>query len=330
MTLKIAILDVGHGDCAVVYNSDRSSVMVIDCANGPVLLDYLNSEGLNHVDIALVTHNDRDHVGGMTQLLRNHSVGLLAIHPNIKDTQGFPKRVMTDLTDEVELRGTPFAHITTKDATLVHCLNSLSYQAELIYPNQLQATQASRSNTTSAVLRVEWLKKSALFGGDLDSEGWERLDQHGSLISKIQSDVFRFPHHGGTLVPSKERCTSKAFTLSVLEKVSPEITLISTAQRDGWEHPDFSVLDGLREYSKISAHRFLCTQVTSACDPVFCSKRNTVLSMLPDSHKSACSKLGCPCSGNIKMQFDANGNIIIESENIYQQITQIYANPQCH
>ena len=303
--------------------------MVIDCGNGPVLLEFLKSEGLDHIDVALVTHNDSDHVRGMIHVLKTLSVGLLAIHPNIKDARGCPKRVMAALIDAADSYATLFAHVTTQDATLLHSLNSLGYESELLYPSPLQATQASKSNTTSAVLRVEWSRTVVLFAGDLDSEGWNRLLTDGSATSRLESHVFKFPHHGGRLVPHSDRCSSEEYTLSLLRKVAPRITLISTAQRGKWQHPDPSVLNGLRTYSKESSHRFLCTQVTSACDHRYNTKRDKVLAVLPEAHISACTKSGHPCAGTIRLQLKANGRILIEADKEYQQITRMYASRKC-
>jgi competence protein ComEC len=329
MTLKVALLDVGHRDCAVVYSSDRTSVMVIDCGNGPVLVDFLKSEGLHHVDIAIATHNDADHVGGMTHLLQELPVGLLAIHQNIKDSRGLPKRVTSSLVDAASSRGILFAYVNTQDSVLLKSLASLCYRAELLYPSPLQAILASKSNTTSGLLRVEWANRVVLFSGDLDSEGWDRLLEDKSVIPKIKSHVFKFPHHGGRLVPHRERRSSNEYTLSLLRRVAPKITLISTAQHGQWQHPDPSVLDGLRTYAQESSSRFLCTQATSACDKDYKHKRSQVLAMLPSAQVSKCSRLGCPCAGTIRLRLESNGTIVIEADKEYQQIVRAYANRQC-
>lgn len=329
MTLKVAVLDVGHGDCAVVYSSDRTSVVVIDCGNGPALLEFLESEGLHHIDVALVTHNDDDHVRGMTQILGNLSVGLVAIHPNIKDVRGHEKRVMGALVDAAETSRIPFAHVTTKDTDLLRGLSSLGYRAELLYPSQLQATQASRSNTTSAVLRVEWANTAILFAGDLDNEGWDRLLSDESMTPRLKSQVLKFPHHGGRLVSYTDRCSARDHTLTLLRSIAPKLTLISTAQHGKYQHPDLSVLDGLRAYATEGCHRFLCTEVTSACDEQYDTKRDAVLALLPEAQTSVYGRSGYPCAGTIRLQFSANGAVAVEADKKYEQIRRLYSNRQC-
>ena len=72
--LKINIIDAGHGDC-ILLDFDHSKIL-IDC--GPksfkirrsVLANIENIIGENGViDIAIVTHNDDDHIGGFEFLL---------------------------------------------------------------------------------------------------------------------------------------------------------------------------------------------------------------------------------------------------------------------
>lgn len=330
MTLKIAVLDVGHGDCAVVYNDDGSSVMVIDCGNGPALIEFLKAEGLNHIDIALVTHNDSDHVNGMRQVLDSIPVALLAIHPNIKDPDGVPKRVMSGLIDAIDPELTELDLVTTNNQRLLDGLRSLGFQAELIYPNPRQAVQASRSNTTSAVLRVEWKGKVAIFSGDLDKEGWNRLiSDDPSVTSKLRSDILKFPHHGGRLVSPRNRIGSSEYTLSLLRCLKPNISIISTANHKRWQHPDLSVLEGLRTYAREAEHRLLCTQVTSVCDSNYASKRDAVIAVLPHSHLSICGRSGYPCAGTVRLQVTANGDITIESDSEYRQIVQNFVDRQC-
>ena len=46
---NLAILDVGHGNAAVL--ADTGGVVVIDCGKGGTLLDYLDAVGIKKVDV---------------------------------------------------------------------------------------------------------------------------------------------------------------------------------------------------------------------------------------------------------------------------------------
>ena len=49
MMLHIVFIDVGHGDCAVIFNETKTSVVVIDCGNGPSLINFLHAEQIDHI-----------------------------------------------------------------------------------------------------------------------------------------------------------------------------------------------------------------------------------------------------------------------------------------
>jgi len=78
---RLRVLDVGHGLAAVLETSRR--VMVFDV--GPAweggsaaaysLIPYLRSQGIRRLDLAVISHADRDHAGGLDDLVRSLAVG---------------------------------------------------------------------------------------------------------------------------------------------------------------------------------------------------------------------------------------------------------------
>ena len=68
----LAILDVGHGNCAVL--TDSKGIVVIDTGPGSALLEYLSEKNIKTIDVVLISHADQDHIGGLIQLLFSKSV----------------------------------------------------------------------------------------------------------------------------------------------------------------------------------------------------------------------------------------------------------------
>lgn len=78
---RLTVLDVGHGLATVLETSRR--VMVFDV--GPAweggsaasysLVPYLRSRGIGRLDLAVISHGDRDHAGGLDDLTRSLPVG---------------------------------------------------------------------------------------------------------------------------------------------------------------------------------------------------------------------------------------------------------------
>lgn len=84
--LRILVLDVGQGTAIVVQVGDKS--MVYDTgatfsdnfdAGSGIITPYLRSEGITRVDKLVVSHNDQDHVGGLSGLMETIEVDELLL-----------------------------------------------------------------------------------------------------------------------------------------------------------------------------------------------------------------------------------------------------------
>src|SRR6185436_11845015 len=64
---ELTILDVGHGNCAVLRD-DRGAV-IVDTGVGVTLLEFLEQCGITAIDAVLISHSDSDHVAGLIKLL---------------------------------------------------------------------------------------------------------------------------------------------------------------------------------------------------------------------------------------------------------------------
>jgi competence protein ComEC len=78
----LAILDVGHGNCAILH--DDEGTIVIDGGRSQTLLQFLQAEELLSIDAILVSHADDDHLGGIIEVLlaRNIEVQRIFLNPD--------------------------------------------------------------------------------------------------------------------------------------------------------------------------------------------------------------------------------------------------------
>jgi len=77
---ELIILDVGHGNCAILQ--DTNAVTVIDCPPPSTLVDTLERLGIDTIDHILISHSDWDHTGGLPNLLDNITVRNVYINPD--------------------------------------------------------------------------------------------------------------------------------------------------------------------------------------------------------------------------------------------------------
>lgn len=77
---ELIILDVGHGNCALIR--DVNGVIVIDCPPGGTLAETLEHLSIKEILHILISHSDADHIGGMIDLLSNEDIKIHNVHIN--------------------------------------------------------------------------------------------------------------------------------------------------------------------------------------------------------------------------------------------------------
>ena len=200
---SLAILDVGHGNCAVLI--DTNGVVVIDTGPGSSLLEYLTERSVKIVDVILISHADQDHIGGLVQLLASKVFCIKRVLLNTdseKDTA-----VWDDLL--YELNRANNANELQFEISLTHNRSGEFDQGavniEILGPSKYLAGKGPGSkdkkgrkittNSISAVIRLSKDKNPiALLPGDLDEVGL--TDLIGSGVN-LNAPLVVFPHHGG-------------------------------------------------------------------------------------------------------------------------------------
>lgn len=75
-------LDVGKADCTIL--TDGAHTVLIDCAetdDGETILSVLKETRISQIDLLIVTHFDKDHIGGVPEVLSSFSI-LRVIEPD--------------------------------------------------------------------------------------------------------------------------------------------------------------------------------------------------------------------------------------------------------
>ena len=261
---ELFILDVGHGNCAVLR--DTGGTTVFDCAPGSTLKDTLEQLGINEITHLLISHADQDHIGGLIALLNAPGITIHNVHLNpdaVKRTEvWFDLRVA--LRDARATKGTRvYTSLTTEQSGL---LTNGDIQLEVLAPTPELAlagvggldlkNRKLTSNSMSAVIRLKFEDHHlALISGDLDALGLENLLEGAG---EIQSEILIFPHHGGNPGARNPR----EFAEKLCSHVKPRIVLFSISRsRAGF--PRREVIEGVMR-SVPNAH-VSCTQLSEEC-----------------------------------------------------------------
>jgi len=229
---NLYLLDVGHGNSSVLV--DTKGTVVVDAGPKTGLLDFLTSHEIHEIDVLLLSHADRDHIGGAMALLLSDEIKIKSVYLNSDSTKSSNSwdDLLWALTnshnrDELVFEPSLTTHLNGK-------LNQGSINVEILAPNQYIAAKSPGSedhkgrklttNSISAVIRLSLEEKPVvLLPGDIDQVGLENLFEDQP---EMKAWLLVFPHHGGR---SGTRDV-KEFTNILCGKVQPQIVVFSVGE----------------------------------------------------------------------------------------------------
>ena len=178
----IKCYNVGKGDAFLIYGND--SAVMIDTGykeNGEDLVDDMKDLGIDSLDCMMISHFDKDHVGGAVKIIKNMEVKrvISTYQTNEKKhTNKFFNAVLDNgLKDEVFTENTSFT------------IGDVNYD---IYPPQKEEYDDKEDNNSSLLVKMTYGDFSMLFTGDAQTE---RLSEYSSY-NNLASTVLKFPYHG--------------------------------------------------------------------------------------------------------------------------------------
>ena len=149
--------------------------------DGEKLVSRLQSLGIQKLDLLILTHFDKDHIGGADTVIRSISIDRIVLPSYEKESSQY-----TELLSELNKSA---AEITrpTQDLNLQYGDMRIS-----IWPSPVEFDGKS-DNEQSLITKILYEGKSLLFMGDAEEE------ELNSLIYSTRNltcDVLKLPHHG--------------------------------------------------------------------------------------------------------------------------------------
>jgi beta-lactamase superfamily II metal-dependent hydrolase len=259
----IAILDVGHGNSAVMF--ERGESCIVDCGPGSCILEFLTSEGITNIENVFLSHSDQDHIEGLVGLLASDKITIGNVYVN---SDGIKTSTLWDdltyvLSKTSVNGGTKLFTAITRTEGVFKCgeisietIGPTAYLAAKSPGSQDRQKRKITSNSVSASFRVYWQGKAvAYLAGDIDQIALDDLKDHDI---NIQAPLLVFPHHGG----NSSGGNVVDFTNELCDLTIPN-TVIFSIGRNRHSNPRQEVVKAVRD--KIENVRIACTQLSKHC-----------------------------------------------------------------
>lgn len=218
--VRVTALDVGQGQCILLQSEGRT--FLVDCGGdndelaADTAAETLLSQGIRRLDGIILTHGDRDHAGGIVNLLSRVQTDLLLLPSN---------------TDQQVAAGIANA----ADAEIIYVSENLSLSFGTAEITIFGPTFAAESNENSLCILFTEGNCDILITGDR-SEFGEMLLLREASLPKVE--VLIVGHHGSKYSTSQE----------LLDAVLPEVAVISVGADNFYGHPAQEVLDRLEDH----------------------------------------------------------------------------------
>lgn len=226
--LTVTFLDIGQGDSILIQTPDGVQMLIDGGPDGTVLRRLAKEMPWfdRTIDVVLGTHPDKDHIGGLVDVLKNYQVANIITTENRSRTS-----VDNAFSDAITKEK---ANIIMARAGQVFMLGA-STSVTVFSPDH--DPTGLETNTSSIVVKVSYGDIDFMLTGDAPINIEEYLVKvYGQALS---SEVLKLGHHGSRTSSSE----------NFLKTVHPVYGVVSAGKNNSYGHPHIEVVDAVRAHN---------------------------------------------------------------------------------
>lgn len=231
---SILFMDAGQADCAVIHAG--SNVYLVDTGDDYTpAADYISAMNYD-IDGIFLSHPHTDHAGGLASILKVCTPDRIYIPVGWYAFEA--DETITSAMEDAAARGSEIIQLNAGDEI------ALSDKTFLHVLSPAAGFTPFSANEESMILRIDYGKASAVFGGDAPA---------AVALGKIgDADIIKVNHHGA----------ADALSAALLNEISPSVAVIPVGYNN-YGHPDGETLELLQIAGA-------CTYRTDMHGAVFC------------------------------------------------------------
>ena len=219
---KIFFFKVGNGHCSYIEfpNSQNGliDVKVSKERNDDNVIDILKSANISNIDYLFITHPHQDHIGGLSELVKNFKIGTFIYSPIYFK----PNPIYDDWTTYEQMKRGYYCsqkyEVTEGWKTQVDKETRIDYLAPIKY---LLANQPDNVNNNGLLLKINCRGHNILLPGDIEEDGWEY----------IKDDYIK----GITLLLAAHHGNNSGFNLNKIRTMNLALSVISAGEKTEYD-----------------------------------------------------------------------------------------------
>jgi competence protein ComEC len=224
--LRVTFLDVGQGD-ATLLQVPEGAVLVDEGPPEAEVDEQLQALGVDRLESVVLTHPQRDHVGGAREVLESLPVGFV-LDPGLPGANGDERRALA----AARRRRVP---VVIARAGQAYALGRL--RLRVLWPDD-SARAGEDPNAHAVVLLASYGGTDVLLPADAETDVTLRL-----RLPRVE--VLKVAHHGSADDGLPE----------LLARTAPRVAVISAGEGNDYGHPAPSTLAALAEAPDLAVYR---------------------------------------------------------------------------
>lgn len=221
--LTVAFLDVGQGDAIFIETPEGVQVLVDGGPTNAVLRELGKQMPIldRSLDLVIATHPDKDHIGGLVDVLDRYEVANIMVTNNESETTSADVFEYMVADEDASVRLATAGQVLKLGETVTLSILSPS----------VTDTSNWKSNASSIVAKLTYGDMDFMLTGDIPISVENYLvDTYKDVL---ESEVLKLAHHGS-------KTSSGA---SFLATVNSKYAVVSAGADNRYGHPDAKVLD---------------------------------------------------------------------------------------
>ena len=222
--LRVDFYDMGKADAILITTPAGVRILTSTNKGGKELVKRFEQEGIREIDTLIITHYDKDHVGGADKILEDIAV----------------RQVIMPVYDKESKQHTQFMEALDETKTVAQFPMAIGSEMSMESDDgvKMSITAAheksygkDEENDFSLAVRLNFGETKFFFAGDAEASRQKELMLEGD----VACDVLKVPYHGRLVSASEE----------FLAQASPKIAYITDDEEEPASGDVIAMLEGM-------------------------------------------------------------------------------------